>query len=223
MADAALQRENMVESQVRPADVTDRRIIRAMAELPRERFVPASLKPMAYMDQEMALSVDAESRVERTMLRPMVLAKMVQMAEVERNHLVLDVGCLTGYSSALLAQLAESVVALEQEAELAARATTVLSDVAADNVAVLEGPLTDGYASQGPYDVIFMNGAVAEPPIALRAQLKPGGRLVCIVGEGVAGRAVAFERLGETWGREDGFSASAPVLPGYARPAEFAF
>lgn len=223
MIDPAVQRENMVESQVRTNDVTDRRIIRAMAELPRERFVPASLKPVAYMDQEISLAHDADTGGERTMLQPMVLAKMVQLAAPEAGHLVLDVGCLTGYSTALLASLAGSVVALETDPTLAARATEALDEIGIDTAAVVEGPLSDGYPSQAPYDLIFVNGAVAERPDALCAQLKPGGRLVVILGGGPDGRVVAYDRVGQGVSRVDGFSASGHMLPGFAAPEVFSF
>lgn len=150
MADFAEQRKNMVESQIRPSDVTDRRIIRAMLEVPREQFVPSAVKPLAYMDQDVPIVKAAPGVEPRSLLAPRTLAKMTQLAEIGGRDVVLDVGCGTGYAAALLGRLAETVVALESDAELAELAGKGLSDLGFDNVAVVTGPLEGGTLQKDP-------------------------------------------------------------------------
>ncbi|MFP4005064.1 MAG: protein-L-isoaspartate O-methyltransferase family protein, partial [Alphaproteobacteria bacterium] len=151
-------RLNMVDSQVRTNAVTDRRIIEAMQILPRERFVPRSLRPLAYMGEPLEVAED------RYLLDPRTLSKLIQAAEVEADELVLDVGCVTGYSTAVLAHLAETVVGLEADAALAEEATRLLTDLGIDNTAVITGELAAGAPAQGPFDVIFVNGGVEIVP-----------------------------------------------------------
>lgn len=223
MDNFAIQRTNMVESQVRPSDVTDRRIIDSMLKLPRENFVPASLRGLAYMDQEVQVKEAWGNDLARALLRPMVLAKLVQLAHVGEGDLVLDVGCATGYSTALLASLAGAVVGLDCDEPLIKNAGKDLAEIGADNAVVVLGPLEEGCSEEGPYDVIFLNGYVPEPPVSLRAQLKPGGRLVGVIAETGFGRAMLFERVGDGWSSYTAFNANAPWLPGFARKKEFVF
>ena len=218
MIDFALQRKNMVESQVRPSDVTDRRIVRAMLEVPREAFVPAAYKSVAYMDE--AVRVDETGR--RAMMAPRTLAKLLQLAAFEPSDVVLTIGCANGYASAIIAKVAQTVVALESDAELAAAAQRTLGALSADNVVVVTGPLAEGYAAEGPYDAIVIEGAVGEPPRALLDQLKDGGRLVTVVNQGPVGKATLWRRLGESFDSRAAFDASAPALPGFERPHVFA-
>src|SRR5204862_3913497 len=150
MTDSKQQRINMVESQVRPSDVTDRRIIRAMLEVPREAFVPQSLQALAYMDEAVPAAESAGGRPGRCLLAPRTLAKLMQLAEVGPGAVVLDVGCATGYSTAVLARLAKAVVAVEVDAALAARATQTLRRLGVGNAAVIEGALEKGAASHAP-------------------------------------------------------------------------
>ena len=139
MIDPKQQRINMVESQVRPSDITDRRIIRAMLEVPREAFVPPALHELAYMDEAVPVTRRVDGRATRALLAPRTFAKLVQLAEIEPDAVVLDVGCATGYSTAVLARLAKSVVALEVDDALAARAAETLRQLRVANAMVLRG------------------------------------------------------------------------------------
>ena len=159
MTDFAAARRMMVDGQVRTSDVTDRRIVAAMLELPRERFVPEAKADLAYLDFDIVVEEARAGAPARRLLKPMVLAKMVQAAEVDAGDRVLDVGCATGYSSALLSRLAHSVVALEEDEALARLARENLKAVGAPNVTVVTGPLTQGWPAATPYDVVFVNGA----------------------------------------------------------------
>ncbi len=223
MADLTLQRQNMVESQVRPSDVTDRRIPRAMAVVPREAFVPASCKSIAYADIELPAGAPGPGGNQRMLLAPRTFAKLLQLAAVEPTDLVLDVGCASGYSSAILGKLAQTVVALECDPALAQEAARVLQALGSDNVAVVQGPLETGYPAEGPFDVIVLEGAAAAVPDALLDQLKDGGRLVAIVSDGRTGRANLWRRTGGTVSAGDGFDAAAPFLPGFGPTRRFVF
>jgi protein-L-isoaspartate(D-aspartate) O-methyltransferase len=217
MFDAANARRLMVDGQVRTADVTDPDLIDAMLTLPRERFVPLSLVPLAYMDSDIPLPNG------RALLKPMVLAKLIQAAWVSRADRVLDVACATGYSSAVLAALAGSVVALEEDPDLARQAKEALAAVGAGAVEVVTGPLTAGWASGAPYDVILLNGATEIEPEALGRQLKPDGRLVGIHGRSPASKAMIYHFIeGHMVGRPI-FDAAARLLPGFVAPPEFVF
>ncbi len=221
MIDSKQQRINMVESQVRPSDVTDRRIIRAMLEVPREAFVPGGLHALAYMDEAVPVVHRAEGRPGRALLAPRTFAKLVQLAEIEAGDTVLDVGCATGYSTAVLARLAKSVVALEVDAALAARAAEALRQLHVSNAQVMRGPLEVGAPSQTPFDAILLEGAVPEAPQALLEQLKDGGRLVGVLADGAFGRAQVWRRTGKVIDARPAFDAGAEPLPGFARRAEF--
>jgi len=222
MVNFADQRKNMVESQVRPTDVVDRRIIRAMLEVPREMFVREDLKALAYIDREIPMNAEG-GRNARRLLAPSVHARLIQALEVLEGELALEVGCGTGYGSAILARLAQTVVALEVDQELANRATTILGELSIDNVAVVVGPLTAGWPSEGPYDVILVSGAITEPPKALLDQLKDGGRLAAVLDEGEISRAMLWQRSGTTVSSRALFEAGAPILPGFERKPEFVF
>lgn len=215
MTDFATQRKAMVDSQVRPSDVTDRRIPRAMLEVPREAFVPAAQQPVAYRDGDLKLPGG------RTLLSPRVLAKMMQHLEIADDAVVLDIGGGTGYPAALLSHMARQVVALECDAGLAERAKGMLGRDG--NVKVVTGPLPDGAADEGPYDAILVNGAVTDISPALLDQLKDGGRLMAVLIDRGVGRATLWRRFGSQFDRRPVFDASAPVLPGFEKKAEFVF
>jgi protein-L-isoaspartate(D-aspartate) O-methyltransferase len=159
----------------------------------------------------------------RRLLRPMVLAKLIQAAAAEEGDRVLDVGCASGYSSAILARLARSVVALEEDPELARRAGENLLAVGASHTTVVSGPLTQGWSAEAPYDVIFLNGAIEVAPQMLFRQIKDGGRLVGVMGRPPAGRAMLYRSIGGDVSGWPIFDAAAPVLPGFTAPAAFVF
>jgi len=217
MFDAAKARRLMVEGQIRTADVTDTAVLDAMRSLPRERFLPPALAQLAYMDG------DVPVRRGRTLLRPMVLAKLVQAARIEASDRVLVVGCATGYSAALIARLGASVVALEEDPELAAQAKAALASVGATNVEVVTGPLAAGWPAGGPYDVIFLDGATEIPPDTLGGQLKPDGCAIGVYRPTAASKATIFHFVeGHMVGRP-AFDAAARVLPGFVAPPQFVF
>jgi protein-L-isoaspartate(D-aspartate) O-methyltransferase len=223
MIDAAEQRTNMVESQVLTSDVTDKRILRAMGELPRERFVPSSLAELAYMDEAVALSPPEGDAPRRWLLAPRVLAKLLQLAEVGEGARVLDVGAGTGYSAAVLGRIVKTVVALECDAALAAEARKILSALSLQNVDVVEGPLAEGCVNEAPYDAIVLEGSISEAPAALLDQLKDGGRLVGVIRKDGLGKATIWRRLGRSLDQWTAFDAAAPPLPGFAPAPAFVF
>jgi protein-L-isoaspartate(D-aspartate) O-methyltransferase len=220
MIDSKQQRINMVESQVRPSDVTDRRIIRAMLEVPREVFVPSSLRALAYMDGAVPV-VDGSVRSGRCLLAPRTFAKLVQLAEIGPDAIVLDVGCATGYSTAVLARLAKSVVAVEVDAALAARASDALRQLGVANALVLEGALPKGAPTHAPFDAILLEGAAPFIPKELLEQLKDGGRLAAVVGDNALGRANVWQRTGKLFDARPSFDAGAHALPGFSQQPEF--
>jgi len=223
MTDFAAARRMMVDSQVRTSDVTDPRIIAAMLELPRERFVPEDKADLAYLDLDIPVTPASAGQPARRLLKPMVLAKMVQAAEVAGRDHVLDVGCATGYSSALLAHLAQSVVALEEDDALVRHARENLRAAGTENVTVVTGPLTQGWPAAAPYDAIFVNGATEIMPQALTRQLKEGGRLVAVLGRAPPGQAMLYRRVGGEVSGWPIFDAAAPLLPGFTAPPAFVF
>ena len=219
MVDYAQARRTMVDCQVRPSDVTDLRIIAAMLDVPRERFVPPARRAIAYLD----LDVPVAEAGTRALLKPMVFAKLVQAAAIGENDRVLDVGCATGYSSAVLGRLAGRVVALEEDATLARMASEALAELKAANVSVASGPLTAGWWEGAPYDAILLEGASEIVPDALLAQLKDGGRLVAVIGRAPMRKATIYRMAGRHVSAVALFDAAAPLLPGFAKPAEFVF
>jgi protein-L-isoaspartate(D-aspartate) O-methyltransferase len=223
MIDFAAARRMMVDGQVRTSDVTDLRIIAAMLELPRERFVPAASADLAYLDLDAPVSQATSGEPVRRLLKPMVLAKMVQAAAVKAEDRVLDVACATGYSSALLGRLARSVVALEEDPALARLADENLKAIGASNVAVVAGPFAQGCQLKAPFDVIFLNGATEVVPQALCRQLGDGGRLVAVMGHAPTCRATVYRSVGGAVSGWPIFDAAAPLLPGFAEPPAFVF
>lgn len=221
MADSAGARAIMVDSQLRTNDVTDRAVLAAMATTPREAFVPAAKRALAYLDKDIELN--AAEAGGRVLMKPMVAGKLIQLAAIGPQDVVLDIGCGTGYSAAILSRIAGSVVALEADADLAAEASERLVAIEASNAAVVNGPHEAGLAKEGPYDAIVIEGAVDEVPEAILAQLKDGGRLVAIVGRGNSAKALCYTRSGDNFGVRMGFNASAPILPGFARAPGFVF
>lgn len=219
-ADLQDLRFKMVEGQVRTTDVTDVAVLAAMREIPREEFVPAQRRTLAYIDEDIELEGEEPRRF---LMAASPFAKLIQLAELREGDLVLDVGCGAGYSTAVLAHIAGFVVALESDPVLAKEAGRTLAALGCDNVSVVEGQLPGGHAAQAPYDVIVIEGAVEEVPATLIDQLKDGGRLVAVVGAGLTGRATL-------WRKEDGlvssraaFNASIPALDSFRLAPEFTF
>ncbi|MQX36412.1 protein-L-isoaspartate O-methyltransferase family protein [Roseospira navarrensis] len=211
-------RLNMVENQIRANRVTDPAVLTAMEKVPRELFVPKALRGIAYVDEDIALDED------RFLMEPMVLGRLIQAAAVRAGDVVLDVGCATGYSSAVLAHIASTVVALECDDDLVIRATRTLTDLNLDNAVVVTGPLAEGYPRQAPYDVIVLNGAVQQIPDGLRGQLADGGRLVAVLGDGRwNSKLTVIERHGDAFGHRTLYDAATPVLPGFAKAPDFVF
>jgi protein-L-isoaspartate(D-aspartate) O-methyltransferase len=218
MLDFATARRMMVDGQVRTADVTDLRLLGAMLDLPRERFFPDDKASLAYLD--LGLPVSAPGQPVRRLLTPRVLAKLIHAAAIADTDRVLDIGCATGYGTALLARLAGSVVGLEEDAALARQAAEA---VAAANARIVTGPLPRGYSAEAPYDVILIEGAAEVVPPVLFEQLKDGGRLICVLGRGPDARAMLYRRIDGDCSGWPVFDAAAALLPGFAKPAEFVF
>ena len=223
MADFSTARRMMADGQVRTSDVTDLRIIDAFQSVPRERFVAPSKTALAYVDRDVPVADGAGPASMRRMLKPMVLAKLIQAAQIEESDRVLIVGGTTGFSAAIVARLAGSVLALEEDAPLADRAANILSALGCANVEAVYGPLTGGWAAGAPYDVILIDGAVEVLPDPIRGQLRDGGRLVCVRGHKPPAKAFLYRSIeGELSGRPI-FDATAPLLPGFAEKPAFVF
>ncbi len=215
-------RTKMVDNQIRTTDVTSHSVLSAFLTVPREEFVPAKMKELAYIDTDIALD-GANGGAPRFLMEPSPLAKLLQLAEIAKSDVVLEIGCGTGYASAILSLVAGSVVALDSDEGLAATATETLARLGYDNIAVVTGELEKGYAAEAPYDVIFIHGAVEVLPAGLFQQLRDGGRLVVVEGFGNASRAKLYvHEHGKTSERAD-FNTAVKPLPGFRREQEFVF
>lgn len=206
----------MVDTQVRPSDVTKFPIIDAMLAIPREAYVPDNKREAAYIGENLALD---EGRV---MLEPRTLAKMLEVLDVQPSHVALDVACGLGYSTAILSRLCDFVVAVEDDEARTAEAQSILSQNGIDNAAVMMHALTEGAAKSGPYDVIIIQGGVEEMPTALTDQLREGGRIACIFLEGNLGVVRVGHKIDGAVNWRFAFNASAPVLKGFEKRAAFA-
>ncbi|ACB95356.1 protein-L-isoaspartate O-methyltransferase family protein [Beijerinckia indica] len=225
---SAFLRQTMVDCQVRTFDVTDQRLLERMLEVPRESFLPASLAPVAYSDKVLRLAPTHPAGAERHLLPPLILARLIQGAQVTPNDHVLDIASGSGYSTALLAGLAHDVVALESEPEWAAFTRNAIAAHGLQTVSVVEGPLAEGVPAQAPFDLILINGAVEAQLETLFAQLQEGGRLLALTYEENdptkrAGKAVRFEKIGGEISQRTLFDFSLPVLEAFARAEQFKF
>jgi protein-L-isoaspartate(D-aspartate) O-methyltransferase len=215
--DFAAVRRNMVDRQLRTNKVSDESVLQALAEVPRERFLPADLRPVAYVDEDVPLGRG------RYLIEPMVFGRLLQAAEIRRTDLVLDIGCGTGYSTAILARLANMVVALECDPSLARGAGAAISELGIDNALVVEGALEQGWPAQAPYNLIVVEGAAHRIPEAILSQLAEDGRLVGVeMREGV-GRAMLYLRHRGVISGRPLFDAALPMLPGLAAQPSFVF
>lgn len=217
MMDYTAARIKMVDNQIRTTDVTSHSVLEAFMAVPREAFVPAPLKPLAYIDNDIELAPG------RYLMEPSPLAKLIQLATVTKEDVVLEVGCGTGYTSAILSMLAGSVVALESDEALAATASETLAELGYDNVAVVTGELEKGYGAEAPYDVIFVNGAVEVIPESLFGELRDGGRLVAVQGYGNASQARLYVKERGIVSERSVFNTAVKPLPGFRKAAEFVF
>lgn len=216
--DYTAARYMMIQHQIRTNRVTDPQVIAAMSELPRELFVPASARSFAYADEDIPLGAG------RYLIEPLTTASLLQTAEIHADDVVLDVGCGTGYTSAIAARMASAVVALESDPGLATRATATLSQLGLNTASVVVGPLREGWVEQAPYDVIVFSGAVAAVPVAICEQLGEGGRMVAVVAqEKGIGCGTLFLRRGGVVSRRPVFDAAIPLLPGFAPEPAFHF
>jgi len=215
VADYQTRRTMMVDTQVRPSDVTKFPIIDALMSVPREDYVPEHQREAAYIGETIDIGGG------RCVLEPRTFAKMLDAANVQPTDIVLDLGCGYGYSTAVLADMAEFVVAVENSAEQAEEAQSILSHHAVDNAAVFEGPLQDGAAKNGPYDLIILQGAVETLPQALADQVKEGGRVVAIFAEGALGEVRVGRKIDGALNWRMAFNATAPILEGFAKEAAF--
>lgn len=215
--DHATARRNMVESQIRPNKVTDPAILDALAAVPRERFVPETLRNVAYVDEDIPVGHG------RFLIEPMILARLLQVASIRPEDSVLVVGAGPGYSAAVASRLAARVVAVEDEHALAAQASKLLRDLAISNVAIVEGPMAAGAPRSAPYDRIIIDGSVDLVPSAITDQLADGGRLVAVVNEAGIGRARLITRKAGVLSGRIEFDGAIPLLPGFEAPPAFVF
>jgi protein-L-isoaspartate(D-aspartate) O-methyltransferase len=216
--DFALSRFNMVEGQIKTNRVTDPYVIDAMAEVPRESFVPISKKGFAYIDDALEVAKG------RFLIEPLVLARMLDAAALSEDDVVLDIGCTTGYSTAVIAKIVNTVVAVESDAELAKLATSTLNSLGIDNAIVVNADLKDGYPKQGPYNVIVFNGAITEIPQNIKDQLAEGGRLLVITqGTSSMSTVSVYTRNNRIFSKRDIMEAGVSVLPGFEIEKGFTF
>ena len=216
--DYSAARHNMVENQIRVNRVTHQGIINAFGEIPREVFVPDNLATLAYVDEKLMITEG------RYLLQPMVLARLLQSAKIRPDDVVLEIGCGTGYSTAILASIANTVVAIEEDETLAKQATNNMVELGVDNAAIMTSPLAEGYKKQHPYNAIVLSGSVAKVPESILAQLIDGGRLVTVVNKHDSlGKGVLMTKFGGSISTEEIFDAWTPILPGFELPPSFAF
>ena len=214
--DYAAARRNMVENQIRTNKVTNPVLIEALETLPRENFVPEALAEVAYVDEALPVSGG------RYLLEPMVSALLLQHAEIRSTDIVMEIAPGTGYSTAVIAKMASTVVAIEPDKALAEKATSNLVDAGIDNAAIMIGPMAEGYKKQAPYNVIIISGCVEEVPDSLMSQIADEGKLLAVVGgSGTPGKGTVFRKFGKSISSFEVFEAGTPVLPGFEKPPEF--
>ena len=216
MTDYASRRTMMVDTQVRPSDVTKFPIIDAMLAVPREAFVPDGKREAAYVGENLDIGGG------RVLLEPRTLAKMIDALDIQPGHVVLDVACGLGYSTAVLSRMCDFVVAIEDDEARAEEAQSILSGQGADNAAVMFGPLAEGAAKSGPYDVIILQGGAEQVPAAILGQLREGGRIAAVFAEGTLGVVRIGYKIDGVVNWRFSFNASAPVLKGFEKHRAFA-
>ncbi len=220
MADYADARRKMVDCQLRTNDVTDHELLKAMGAVPRESFVPASRAALAYIDDDLPVE---SSDGRRFLMRPATFGKLVQLAEIGPDDVVLLIGGASGYEAAVLARLAGSVVMLECDPGLARTAADRLARLQVDSAAVVVGPLEKGWPAEAPYDAIIVAGATQTSAAGLTDQLRDGGRLAVVEGLGGAATARLYVRSATGAGGRFAFNAAAKPLPGFEPVPTFVF
>lgn len=215
--DFSAARKNMVDCQIRTNKVVDEAVLSAMEEVPRERFVPDHLQSLAYIDEDIRIAAN------RYLIEPLVLARLLQEAQILPSDVVLDIGSGSGYAAALLARMAATVFAQESDPGLSACAAELYTELALDNVIPVDGPLVEGCPDHAPFNVILIEGAVEKIPDTITGQLADSGRLVTIVEDGRIGRATVVTRRAGHVSRRTVFDASVPALAEFRAPAGFVF
>ena len=215
--DYAAARQHMIDSQIRTSKVTDEALLAAFAAVPRELFVPDAARNLAYIDRPVPVAA------ERWLTEPMVLSRLIQTALPKAGEKILVVGSSVGYAGAILARIAGTVVMLESDSGLMARAKATLAGLGLQNLVLVEGPLAEGHAKLAPYNVILIDGGVEQIPPALTDQLAPNGRLVTVVLDKGIGRATLMQKAGNTVSGRVAFDAPAALLPGFGVPSRFVF
>lgn len=210
-------RRAFVDGQVRTNDVTDVALQKALLAVPREAYVPRTARDVAYAEADIALCEG------RHLIEGRDFAKLVQALRIRPTDVILDVGCGYGYSSAVLAQMAETVIGLESHPDLAKRAEDNLADQGVVNAVVVRGPFEKGAAKHGPFDVILVNGTTPDVPASLFEQLAEGGRMGLFLGDATRARAFLVEKRGGAPSKRSLFEATPPVLPGFERKPAFVF
>lgn len=221
MIDFDHARSNMVDCQVRTCDVTEHELISAMLSVPREEFVPNSLRSLAYIDED--LSLEAISSSKRYLMQAASFAKLAQLAEVGDDDIVLVVGSGCGYSSAVLSMLASSIVAIEPDEKLVEFSSDALTKLGYMNVAVLNKTLENGHSKEAPYDAIFFEGSIEVLPDVYFEQLSEGGRLVCVEGSGNSALAKLYSKNDGLMSEREVMNCAIKPLPGFKKAKEFAF
>jgi protein-L-isoaspartate(D-aspartate) O-methyltransferase len=217
MIDFEHARTVMVDTQLRPANISDRKLLAAMGRIPREKFVPEARAAIAYVDIAQPLAQGG-----RQLASAVTFARLAQLAEISPDDFVLDIGCGTGYSTAILAELAGAVVGIDDDDALVEAANANLADLDIGNATILKSDLAGGVPSEAPFDVIVFEGAVGAVPEALLAQLRDGGRLVAMITEGATATATIFVKSGKDIAMRPTFNASMPPLAGLQTQASFA-
>lgn len=221
MMDFETARTKMVDSQLRTTDVTSHSVLKAFLTVPREEFVGETTRLIAYVDEN--LPIGGAANCPRYIMAPSALGKLLQLAAIKSDDVVLEVGAGTGYVTALLSLLAGTVVAVESDETLVDQATQLLAKLNYGSATVVSGELTKGYAASAPYDLIFVNGSVEEVPSALVDQLRDNGRLIAVVGTGNAAKATVYQRSGASVSVVAHFNAAVKALPGFEKTREFTF
>lgn len=214
-----IARKAMIDSQIRPNKVIDERVVAAFADVPREEFVPKSLREVAYVDEDLALSGG------RYLVEAMVMGRILQALEIKPDHNILLIGAGTGYTAALLSQLCASVIAVDNRSAAVLKTQELLAGMEIGNVAVLKGKLTEGYPSEGPYDAILIEGGIEIMPDALLSQLTANGQAAAIwrETETAQGEASLWKKAGAQFVRRSLFNAQVPTLAEFRAKPRFQF